>query len=183
MKPISPILKEEKIGLANFIASTHKLFFKWLNDPEFCRFLGDSNFSSYSQKEAKKHVKSIKNGSLLIVIKKKGVWLPIGYIRLNLRPRHLIANLTIAIGEKNLRGKGYGKKAMALTLRYAFEKLNLFAVYLVVSKNNEPAIAVYKKIGFKKCGVRHGARMEEGRRFDEIMMEYNKNMYYKKKQL
>jgi RimJ/RimL family protein N-acetyltransferase len=177
---LTPILQRGEIGLASFgnLAMVARFFFKWMNDPAVYRFLGDREQTSYSMEDAKNHIKAIEKESLLIVAKEKNVWVPIGYVRLNPRPRHKIANFTIAIGEERFRGKGYGKTATALTLAYAFGKLQLFAVHLVVSKNNQNAIAVYEKTGFRVCGIRHGARLEDGERYDEILMECTRNMYY-----
>jgi len=53
------------------------------------------------------------------------------------------------IGETWARGKGYGLEAIQLILRYAIEKLQCQKINLEVIKNNEVAIQIYLKIGFK----------------------------------
>lgn len=153
-------------------------FFKWFNDPEIYRFLGDRELISYTMTNAENHIKAIQTDSLLVVAKKENAWIPIGYVRLVMRPRHKVANFTIAIGDKNFWGVGHGKRATLLTLRYGFEKLNLYAIHLVVSVSNERAVRLYESTGFSRCGLRHNARQEEGKRVDEILMEYTKEMYY-----
>ncbi|MFA4890306.1 MAG: GNAT family protein [Candidatus Paceibacterota bacterium] len=181
MKFITPILHKEQTGLAKFCDDVTQLFLRWMNNPAVYRFLGDREITFYSIRDAQNHVMAIEKESLLIVAKEEDVWIPIGYICLNLRPRHKIANFTIVIGEEKFRDKGHGKTATSLTLTYAFKQLGLFAVHLVVSKNNQNAIAVYEKTGFKVCGIRHGARMEDGERTDEILMECTQDMYYNRR--
>ncbi|MEA4821284.1 MAG: GNAT family N-acetyltransferase [Erysipelotrichales bacterium] len=46
-------------------------------------------------------------------------------------------------------GKGYGKRAVREILTIAFDELNLKKIYLNVLKNNEKAIKLYEKIGFR----------------------------------
>lgn len=61
---------------------------------------------------------------------------------------HSTCWLGVFIGEKNARGKGFGKEAVKLIVDYAFNNLNLRKVSLEVAETNESAISVYKKIGF-----------------------------------
>lgn len=57
--------------------------------------------------------------------------------------------LAIGIGDANDRGKGYGKEAIHLILKYAFYELNLHRIGLDVISYNKPAIALYKRWVFK----------------------------------
>ena len=54
----------------------------------------------------------------------------------------------LMIGEPFAQGKGYAKEATRLLLHYSFTKLRLKQIHLEVKENNEPAIAIYKSIGF-----------------------------------
>ncbi len=56
--------------------------------------------------------------------------------------------LAIGIGDVNDRGKGYGREAIHLILKYAFYELNLHRVGLDVISYNKAAIELYKKDGF-----------------------------------
>ena len=116
--------------------------------------------------------------SFLVVAEKENFWIPVGYSRLILRPRHKIANFIVMIGDKNFRGYGHRKRATLLTLNYGFKKLGLYAIHLVVSANNKRAVHLYESVGFKHCGRRHNARLEENKRVDEILMEFTQEMYY-----
>jgi len=58
----------------------------------------------------------------------------------------------IFLGSKESRRKGIGKEAMQLIIDYAFNTLNLRKILLEVITNNQPAINLYKKMGFTKEG-------------------------------
>ena len=51
------------------------------------------------------------------------------------------------------RGLGYGKRVMAHMMQCAVE-LGVVYMTLEVRVGNEPALGLYKKMGFKKAGVR-----------------------------
>lgn len=56
--------------------------------------------------------------------------------------------LGIMIGEPSARGIGVGFRTLDLLTNYACENLGLKKIYLGVDPSNEPAIALYKKVGF-----------------------------------
>lgn len=60
--------------------------------------------------------------------------------------------LGMYIGDLSYRGKGFGKKALVLTLNIAFKKLYLNKVYLKVREDNLGAINLYENLGFEKEG-------------------------------
>ena len=63
-----------------------------------------------------------------------------------------VAEYAIALRTK-AQGKGLATKATAEILRYAFEDLGLNRVFLNVLSDNEKAIHLYEKCGFKYEGV------------------------------
>jgi RimJ/RimL family protein N-acetyltransferase len=77
-----------------------------------------------------------------------------------------VAWLGIGIGDRSRWGQGYGSEALALTLRYAFDELNLHRVQLTVLAYNERAIALYKRCGFRQEGVFREFGLRDGRRYD-----------------
>lgn len=46
------------------------------------------------------------------------------------------------------QGKGLASRAAKLAMNYGFSVLNLYKLYLVVDKENEKAVHIYKKLGF-----------------------------------
>ncbi len=57
--------------------------------------------------------------------------------------------IDIIIDEKH-QGKGFGKQGFVLGIKYAFDILNLFKVYLVILPDNTPGLSIYRFAGFKK---------------------------------
>ena len=60
--------------------------------------------------------------------------------------------------DPNYQGYGYAAEATRLAMDYAV--LNMHKIYLVVDKENEKAVHVYKKVGF----------MVEGELLDEFLL-------------
>lgn len=73
---------------------------------------------------------------------------------------HRRAEFQIIISPEN-QGKGYGFTVTRLAIDYAFRVLNINKLYLVVSTENEAAIAIYRACGF----------VEEGRLIDEFFVD------------
>jgi RimJ/RimL family protein N-acetyltransferase len=60
--------------------------------------------------------------------------------------------LGIGIGDKAYWGRGYGRDAVGVLLRYAFRMLNMRRVFLTVQGNNERAMRSYRAAGFVEEG-------------------------------
>ncbi|QHW35191.1 GNAT family N-acetyltransferase [Paenibacillus rhizovicinus] len=80
------------------------------------------------------------------------------------------SRMAVGIGSAEDRGKGYGKDAVAMLLRYAFYELNLERISLEVIAYNQAAIRVYEKAGFVEEGRLREAVLRGGRRYDLIAM-------------
>lgn len=77
------------------------------------------------------------------------------------------AEFGLCIGDKAFQGRGYGKEATRLTLRFAFEELNLNRVKLHVFADNWRAIRLYQKVGFVQEGCLRQAAYRQGR-YDDV---------------
>ena len=53
------------------------------------------------------------------------------------------------IGDNRVHGKGIGYRVLMVMLEFAFYKLNMGKVILSCHEDNEPALHIYKKAGFK----------------------------------
>ena len=91
----------------------------------------------------------------------------LGYVQLEdfLWP-HQNCWLSIGLGDKTNWGKGYGREAIELTLKFAFYELNLHRIQLTVFSYNERAIALYESFGFKREGVFREHLQRDGHRYD-----------------
>ncbi|UQZ90951.1 spermidine N1-acetyltransferase [Deltaproteobacteria bacterium Smac51] len=75
------------------------------------------------------------------------------------------------------QGRGYAAPAARLAIEYSFAVLNLYKLYLLVAKENERAIHIYKKLGFESEGVLKGEFYINGRYRDVIRMAIFRDDY------
>ena len=74
--------------------------------------------------------------------------------------------LAIVIGDPEDRGKGHGREAMKLLLRYSFDELNLYRIQLTVFEYNEKAMNLYEQLGFRREGAFREFLHRDGKRYD-----------------
>ena len=83
---------------------------------------------------------------------------------------HRRAEFGILIGQAEARRKGRAFEAGRLLLDYAFNKLGLHRVFLHVFADNEPAIRLYRKLGFVEEGLLRQHVFKNGRYRDVVVM-------------
>lgn len=82
----------------------------------------------------------------------------------------------------NEKGKGYGRKAMRMIKKYAFENLKVHRLWLEVLENNSRAFQLYKSEGFIIEGT-HRESMRQGEKFlslivmSQLSHEYETSLY------
>jgi len=86
----------------------------------------------------------------------------------NIQWNNRVGTVFIGIGDSSYKGKGIGKEAMAMTIDYAFNELNLHKLQLTVLGYNVAAIALYESLGFIKEGVFREYILRDKKRFDLI---------------
>ncbi len=62
---------------------------------------------------------------------------------------HRYADVSLFIGEKDLRGKGYGTEAINLLTDYAFNRLNLHKLRAGIYSKNGASAQAFRKAGFQ----------------------------------
>lgn len=82
----------------------------------------------------------------------------------------------IYIGDKTLRGKGYGKQAMEAMMGYCFDVLGLERLYLDHYTGN-PAAGLYLSLGFKYEGVLRKNCRKNGVLYDVHLMSMLREEY------
>lgn len=85
----------------------------------------------------------------------------------------------IFIGEEKARGKGYAKLAIKEILKIAFSNLQLNRCYLEVLAENQRAIHLYEKVGFKKEGLLKQDYSRNGQYYDVLIMGMLKEDFLK----
>jgi UDP-4-amino-4,6-dideoxy-N-acetyl-beta-L-altrosamine N-acetyltransferase len=139
---------------------------KWLNNPNVNKFIGNELGQKTSPKKEKEWFASYqknKNKKFFTICNNTN---PIGFMGLsNISKQNKNADLFIAIGEDEYRGKGVGKIAIEWIIDYGFNKLSLHKINLGVIEKNFPAVNLYKKLGF----------IVEGKMKNEVF--YNEKFY------
>jgi diamine N-acetyltransferase len=82
---------------------------------------------------------------------------------------HGNAEFAIFLGER--RGRGLGTEATRLVLDYAFHVLRLRNVVLETLEWNVAALTAYERAGFRRIGMRRGARISRGRPANVVLMD------------
>lgn len=97
----------------------------------------------------------------------------IGLIDLfDFNPAHRRAGVGILILNPEERGKGYGKEALKLVLKYGQTHLNLHQVYASITEDNIKSIDLFTKTGFKYIGQRKDWTLVQGVFKNENLYQY-----------
>ncbi|MFC1790427.1 UDP-4-amino-4,6-dideoxy-N-acetyl-beta-L-altrosamine N-acetyltransferase [Patescibacteria group bacterium] len=148
------------------------------NHPETRRFLTSNVVISKKQQQAWFEKVRDNKSRRYYTIKKEGQF--VGIIRSDEWDK---ANQSVRIGADivpEFRRQGIATKAYRLFLNYLFNQLKLHRVWFLVVEFNKPAIALYKKLGFKKEGTQRQALFRNGKRYDYLMMALLRKDYDQK---
>lgn len=86
--------------------------------------------------------------------------------------RHRNAELRILIGDKQYWGKGIGKEAISILVRFALKQLNLHKLYAYVLATNARALGVFEKAGFVREGILKQERYVNGAFVDVVRLAF-----------
>jgi RimJ/RimL family protein N-acetyltransferase len=165
-----PKLVGERCYLSPMSEEDAAQYATWLNDLEIARYLTVAvqtialpGEREYLRAHGKDHSYSVvtRAGDRIIG--------NVGLIDLNHLER--TCEIGVFIGAKDLWGQGYGREAMTLLMRYAFDYLNMRNIWLRAYAFNERAIASYRKLGFREIGRRRKAVPREGVEHDVVFMD------------
>ena len=148
-------------------------FVRWFNDPEVRRHLTMFEPMSHAQEERwfERQLEQGDGFRFGVDAARDGSWVHIGSIGLHqVDWKNRSAVFGIALGEKDYWNQGYGTEAVRLTLRFAFDELNLHRVELGVFADNPRARRCYEKAGFLPEGTRREAMYRDGQYRDLAMM-------------
>ena len=94
----------------------------------------------------------------------------VGYVQLrNIDYKNRSVEIGIHLGPE-AQGKGYGRDAFLLLMRFAFNEMNMHRVYLQVFDFNDRAIKLYEKLGFREEGRFRDVIFQEVRYYDIVQM-------------
>ncbi len=169
-------IKGDRVYLSPLNSEDYEIYAKWMNDEVVTGNLGNDN-CVYTIPMEKAYLENNPGTYNFSIILREDDRL-IGNIGL-LAPDYInrTASISIYVGEKEDRNKGYGREAIKLLLNYGFNTLNLNNIMLSVFSYNEKAIKTYKKLGFKTFGVRKASRYYQGNLYDTVYMEILKDEF------
>ncbi len=138
----------------------------WYEDEEFLRNLDAIPAFPKTETEIEKWINNKQHNTYTMAIRAYDSKKIIGYVEFDgILWNHRNSWISIAIGGNN-RGNGFGKEALELALKFAFQELNLHRIQLTVFEYNHRAISLYEKIGFKKEGSHRDFLERDGKRYD-----------------
>lgn len=156
----------------------------WVNDPEIVDFLSDIFLNPHTLNETERFLNHVLEASapdekhFIIAAKDTGEYIgQIDLFKINWTNR--VAEVGIVIGKKDSLGKGIGTEAMKLLQTFAFERMNLNRLELVVHDYNPRAYQCYIKSGFIEEGRWRKKQYFNGEYHDLILMGVLKDEYQK----
>lgn len=144
------------------------LLFQWLSDPKILRW-----FPMFDAREIEDAVNiwigySRIGAGLTAEIQGKACGLANLYIQPYRKLSHTCL-LSIIVKEE-MRGKGIGRRLIEGLIQLAREKFHIEVLHLEVYEEN-PAIYLYKKMGFEEFGCHSRFIKEEGKYLGKIFMQ------------
>ncbi|MFA5561449.1 MAG: GNAT family N-acetyltransferase [Eubacteriales bacterium] len=125
----------------------------WLNDPETTEFLSDGKKSANDLRRLIHHVPphlwrmSLNGNGWFYMIEREGE--AIGFIRLS-EINAVSYEVVIALGDKNVRGKGYGTAALKQCLQIAFFEQRARRVVANIYPQNTRSLRLFEKLKFRR---------------------------------
>jgi UDP-4-amino-4,6-dideoxy-N-acetyl-beta-L-altrosamine N-acetyltransferase len=134
----------------------------WRNDPDVKKFMREHReLSMQNQQQWLDSLAKDRNTIMFAVETKKGKL--IGCTGLTyIDWKNSRAEVSIYIGDKKYKGKGYGTDTLKTLMDYGFRELNLHMLFGEIFEYNKANIGLFEKCGFKRDGVlRHEAITRE----------------------
>ncbi len=148
------------------------LLHRWFNDPEVTEHLAIRYPLSHAQETAFiERVNAVSYQMASFGVETLAERKLIGGVGLDHQsPENRSAVLGIAIGDKQYWDGGYGTDTMRTVCRFGFEMMNLHRIELEVYAENERAIHVYEKVGFRRECRKRQAVYNRGAYHDLLVM-------------
>ncbi len=164
-------LSGEKIYLRPIEQGDIALLHMWANDPEVRGLTGEVRPSSYEGAvEFYQRIQKSEDRIWLAVVLRETDQVIGETGLLRMFPAWRTTDWSLIIGEKSVRGKGYGTEVARLMLDYAFGHQNFHRVAIGVVGFNTKALKFYEQIGFRQEGIQRDGYYHDHRYHDFVMM-------------
>lgn len=157
--------------LRTLILKDAETTWQWRNQKPVKEYYSDHPFEVTLENEVDWYHKNVlKENKMTRIfgVENSGVLVGITMLK-NIHPIHKLAEFAILIDEKQA-GKGFGKKACYLTLKYGFQQLNLHRIFLKVRTDHPAAIRIYESCGFVREGTLRNEFLKNNVFYDQYIM-------------
>jgi RimJ/RimL family protein N-acetyltransferase len=156
------------------------LLHKWANDPEVWYQLGGWHFPS-SMDYMKNWFYALKDDALnqrfAIDVREIGLIGTANLLDIDWKNNHAFHGMML--GDKDIRGKGYGIDAILTTMKYAFEELHLERLDGSMIEYNQISLNIYLgKCGWKEEGRQRNWYFRKNRYWDKIIVGCTRDDYF-----
>jgi len=156
------------------------LLHRWANAPELCYLIGGWHFPT-SMDDQLQWLSTFNVNSLhqrfAIDAPDLGLIGTANLVDINWKDKNAFHGMLL--GDKNVRGKGYGVDTIMAIMKYAFEELGLMRLDGAMIEYNEPSLAVYlQKCGWKKEGVQRNWYFRKNQYWDKIIVGVTRDDYF-----
>ena len=153
---------------------------KWANKPEICYMLAGWHFPT-SMSDQKAWLESINVSSLnqrfAIDSPDLGLIGTANLVNINWKDRNAFHGMLL--GDKDMRGKGYGVDTIMTIMKYAFEELGLMRLDGSMIEYNKPSLGVYiKKCGWKEEGIQRNWYFRKNHYWDKVIVGVTREDYF-----
>lgn len=174
-------IKGKKVTLRAVERQDLETLHRWANDPEIGRMLGGWHFPGsmdYQETWFTGLKSDQRNQRFAIEAPDLGLLGTANLVDIDWKNGH--AHHGMLLGDKDMRGKGYGVDVIMAVMRYAFEELRLHRLDGSIIEYNQPSYRAY----VEKCGwVVEGRKREwyfrQNRRWDRIIVGVTRDDYFK----
>jgi RimJ/RimL family protein N-acetyltransferase len=158
-----------------------ELLHKWANDPEIWKFLGGWHFP-YASSSTEKWIAGMNSNNqrdyvFSIDAPEVGLIGTANLLEIDWKNRHAYHGMML--GDKELRGKGFGLDTVMAIMRYAFDELGLARLDGGMIDSNTRSIGFYtKSCGWEIEGVKKNWFYRGGRYHDQVVVGITRERYY-----
>jgi len=143
-------MSKQKFELKKIRKEDLKQIVKWRNDSEIIRF--NTQFFLLNMELQKKWFEEItkKNSkSKMFVFKYGKEIVGIGGL-IHYDYQNKSADIAIILGEKKIRGKGFGTRGLEMLVEYGFKQMKLHRIGADIFEYNKVSLKLFEKLEFKK---------------------------------
>ena len=154
-------------------------YLNWLNDDEVTKYL-EIRYDNYSIEKLKSYIESFKNdkSKFLFGIFSKRNDDHIGNTTVyNINYQTGTFAIGYIIGDKNHWGKGASTETILLSLKYAFDNLNLRKIFTGTYSNHVKSRFTLKKVGFMEEARLKGRFLFKGEAIDEVIYTMDRKQW------